>query len=194
MPDQPTIKVIPANYAAALNWAKNRCDLDADAIRRQFPQLQSWIDGTVEPKMNELRNFSDACDFPFGFLVMKEPFVEKETFGKKLHDARKKLGLSIDEVVAACNRKVDHICDAAYIRNLERDRVDVEDSPTIRLLANILAFDYELWLLEEGVIPDSLRNILCDRPALMLRLIRGAANIEDQKLEHFCQFMEAVTQ
>jgi Zn-dependent peptidase ImmA (M78 family) len=57
-------------------WARKRARLNAKALARRFPHLETWENGSVNPTLKQLEDFSKATFTPIGFLFLQKPPVE----------------------------------------------------------------------------------------------------------------------
>ena len=58
---------------ALLRWACKRSRVDADDLRRRFPKLADWEQGTGQPTLKQLEAFAKATRTPIGYLFLDEP-------------------------------------------------------------------------------------------------------------------------
>jgi Zn-dependent peptidase ImmA (M78 family) len=55
-----------------LYWAIERSG-KPDYIEKKFPKLSSWLEGKVQPTLNQLEDFAKATSTPLGFLFLTNP-------------------------------------------------------------------------------------------------------------------------
>jgi len=59
-----------------LNWALDRAGLHADALFKQFPKINDWLQGEVRPTMKQLEKFARKTHTAIGYFFLPEPPVE----------------------------------------------------------------------------------------------------------------------
>ncbi len=59
-----------------LNWALHRAGLHADALFKQFPKINDWLQGEVQPTMKQLEKFARKTHTAIGYFFLPEPPVE----------------------------------------------------------------------------------------------------------------------
>src|SRR4030042_7195464 len=59
-----------------LRWARERADLDLDALVPRFPKLPAWESGEGSPPFKQPGAFAKATRVPFGYLFLPEPLEE----------------------------------------------------------------------------------------------------------------------
>ncbi len=59
-----------------LRWARERADLELDALARRFPRLPDWERGDIQPTLKQLEDFARTTHAPVGYLFLEEPPVE----------------------------------------------------------------------------------------------------------------------
>lgn len=60
-----------------LTWAINRAGHDVSDFAIAYPKVQGWLDGTAQPTVKQLEDFSKKVYLPFGYLFLPEPPAEK---------------------------------------------------------------------------------------------------------------------
>ena len=60
-----------------LPWAIARAGFDLPEFTTKVPDIQGWIDGTKNPTVKQLEDFSRKVHLPFGYLFLPEPPNEK---------------------------------------------------------------------------------------------------------------------
>ncbi len=60
-----------------LTWAITRAGFDISDFIETYPNAQSWIEGTKQPTVKQLEDFSKKVHLPFGFLFLSEPPKEE---------------------------------------------------------------------------------------------------------------------
>ena len=50
-----------------LRWALRQSGLDVKTLRQKFKRIDSWLDGTGEPSLAQLRDFAKRTRTPLGF-------------------------------------------------------------------------------------------------------------------------------
>lgn len=63
--------------ANMLTWAIARAGYDVSEFTQANPRIQDWIDGTKQPTVKQLEDFSKKVYLPFGFLFLPEPPTEE---------------------------------------------------------------------------------------------------------------------
>ena len=56
-----------------LRWALRRSGLDVETLRPKFKRIDSWLDGTGDPSLTQLRDFAKRTRTPLGLLMLPEP-------------------------------------------------------------------------------------------------------------------------
>lgn len=59
-----------------LRWARERADLEIDALAKRFPRLPDWERGNVHPTLKQLEDFAHTTRAPVGYLFLDETPVE----------------------------------------------------------------------------------------------------------------------
>ncbi len=59
-----------------LNWALVRAGLHADGLFKQFPKINDWLQGEVQPTMKQLEDFARKTHTAIGYFFLPEPPVE----------------------------------------------------------------------------------------------------------------------
>jgi len=59
-----------------LRWARDRARLDVLALSAQFPKLEVWESGDVQPTLKQLEDYARATHAPIGYFFLPEPPVE----------------------------------------------------------------------------------------------------------------------
>lgn len=63
-----------------LRWALRRVSPSEEIpekLRKKFPKLPEWLDGTSQPTLRQLEDFSRATFTPFGYFFLSEPPEER---------------------------------------------------------------------------------------------------------------------
>jgi len=63
--------------ANMLTWAIARAGYDVSEYAIANPRIQDWLDGTKQPTVKQLEDFSKKVYLPFGFLFLPEPPTEE---------------------------------------------------------------------------------------------------------------------
>lgn len=63
--------------ANMLTWAITRAGHDVSDFTIANPRIQNWLDGTKQPTVKQLEDFSKKVYLPFGFLLLPEPPTEE---------------------------------------------------------------------------------------------------------------------
>ncbi|RLD54328.1 MAG: hypothetical protein DRI97_11720 [Bacteroidetes bacterium] len=63
--------------ANMLIWAITRAGHDISDFTIANPRIQNWLDGTKQPTVKQLEDFSKKVYLPFGFLLLPEPPTEE---------------------------------------------------------------------------------------------------------------------
>ncbi len=63
--------------ANMLTWAIARAGNDVSEYTIANPRIQDWLDGTKQPTVKQLEDFSKKVYLPFGFLFLPEPPTEE---------------------------------------------------------------------------------------------------------------------
>lgn len=56
-----------------LQWARERADLEIDALLLRFPRLEEWENEKAQPTLRQLERFANATMAPIGFFFLKSP-------------------------------------------------------------------------------------------------------------------------
>ena len=59
--------------ASILTWAISRAGYDVTGFATAYPNVQHWLDGTKQPTVKQLEDFSKKVHLPFGYLFLPEP-------------------------------------------------------------------------------------------------------------------------
>lgn len=60
-----------------LAWASERSGRGFAELGERFPKLEAWARGDAQPTLRQLESFARATDTPVGFLLLREPPVER---------------------------------------------------------------------------------------------------------------------
>lgn len=60
-----------------LTWAITRAGYDVSDFTITYPKVQSWLDGTKQPTVKQLEDFSKKVYLPFGYLFLPQPPIEE---------------------------------------------------------------------------------------------------------------------
>ncbi len=63
--------------ANMLTWAITRAGFDVSIFTEAHPKVHNWIEGTEQPTVKQLEDFSKKVFLPFGFLFLPEPPEEE---------------------------------------------------------------------------------------------------------------------
>lgn len=58
---------------AMLRWARDRAQLDFDALAHKFPKLADWENEKARPTLKQLEDYARATHTPIGYLFLSEP-------------------------------------------------------------------------------------------------------------------------
>lgn len=56
-----------------LRWAISRAGFTVEEMTEKVPQLTAWLDGTKQPTVKQLEDFSKKTYLPFGYFFLPEP-------------------------------------------------------------------------------------------------------------------------
>ena len=62
---------------SVLYWAVSRSGRDLDSLEEKFPRIQEWASGASQPTLRQLESLARATFTPLGYLLLKEPPVDK---------------------------------------------------------------------------------------------------------------------
>lgn len=60
-----------------LSWAITRAGYDLNNYAMENPKVQNWLEGTKQPTVKQLEDFSKKVHLPFGYLFLPEPPKEE---------------------------------------------------------------------------------------------------------------------
>ncbi len=60
-----------------LRWAIRRAGYTVEEMTEKVPQLAAWLDGTKQPTVKQLEDFSKKTYLPFGYFFLPEPPKEE---------------------------------------------------------------------------------------------------------------------
>ena len=60
-----------------LRWAISRAGFTVEEMTEKVPQLVAWLDGTKQPTVKQLEDFSKKTYLPFGYFFLPEPPKEE---------------------------------------------------------------------------------------------------------------------
>lgn len=60
-----------------LRWAVSRAGFTIEEMTDKVPQLAAWLDGTKQPTVKQLEDFSRKTHLPFGYFFLPEPPKEE---------------------------------------------------------------------------------------------------------------------
>ncbi len=60
-----------------LHWAIRRAGYTVEEMTEKVPQLAAWLDGTKQPTVKQLEDFSKKTYLPFGYFFLPEPPKEE---------------------------------------------------------------------------------------------------------------------
>jgi Zn-dependent peptidase ImmA (M78 family) len=60
-----------------IQWASNRSGLSLTALKKYFPKIQAWFDGTGQPTFKQIEKLAKRTNTPFGYFFLTEPPVEQ---------------------------------------------------------------------------------------------------------------------
>ena len=69
MPKKATISI----KKSVLEWALKRSGCSAGNLRGKFRKIDSWLDGSAQPTLKQLEDFSRTTLIPFGYLLLNNP-------------------------------------------------------------------------------------------------------------------------
>ncbi len=56
-----------------IRWARERAGLEWNDLQNRFPKLMEWESASIQPTINQLRDFAKVTRVPYGFLFLSEP-------------------------------------------------------------------------------------------------------------------------
>lgn len=56
-----------------LSWALNRSGKSREELKKDFPKIQQWFEGSEQPTIKQLESFANKTSTPFGFFFLDEP-------------------------------------------------------------------------------------------------------------------------
>jgi len=59
-----------------LTWARERSGLSRTTLIHRFPKLAAWEEGTLQPTLKQLEQFSHSVHVPIGYLFLPQPIEE----------------------------------------------------------------------------------------------------------------------
>lgn len=59
--------------AQILKWAIERKGLTEQSLKKKFPKISEWLNGSDSPTMRQLEDFSKATSTPFGYFFLQSP-------------------------------------------------------------------------------------------------------------------------
>lgn len=104
-----------------LEWAIERSHQSLDDLHGDFPHLDSWLSGFVDPPIAQLERFANVTRTPLGYLFLPEPPIEHFP----LADFRRRQGTASDvstdlrDQVYICQQKQDWYINYALEEGLE---------------------------------------------------------------------------
>jgi HTH-type transcriptional regulator, competence development regulator len=108
-------------------------------------------------------------------MTTEGPSVE-ETFGQRIKNKRRALGLTQRQVAAELE------IDFTYLSKLENDRGEPPGEKTVRRLAVVLHEDAEELLALAGKVPESLRD-RAQQDVAFARLLRRLPDVRNEDLQ-----------
>lgn len=56
-----------------IKWAIERAGYELDDFSVKFPKIEEWLNGTTNPTIKQLENFTHKVHVPFGYMFLSEP-------------------------------------------------------------------------------------------------------------------------
>jgi len=56
-----------------LRWARERAGLDLSHLKKDFPHIEAWERGEMQPTLKQLEKFAQKTHAPFGVLFLEAP-------------------------------------------------------------------------------------------------------------------------
>ena len=148
-----------------LFWALDRCKLRPENLQKEFPKIQQWLTGEIQPTLRQLEKFAKATLTPLGFLFLKKPPEETLPipFFRTLKDkSLDKPSPELLKTIQIMQRRQDWMSD--YLINQGEDplpfiksvKVDDEDTEIARRMRLILGLQEE-WANSFSTWTDALR-------------------------------------
>ena len=105
-----------------LNRALNRAGLKVERLSKDFPKIQQWLLGEVQPTVKQLRSFAKKTHVAVGYFFSPEPSAKP----LPIHDFRKMLdaclhqpSLDLLDIIYLCQQRQEWYRDHILLRHAE---------------------------------------------------------------------------
>ncbi len=99
--------------ANMLTWAISRAGYELNDFIAKLPKVQEWIDGTKNPTVKQLEDFSKNVHLPFGYLFLSNPPVEKLpfTFYRTGNTSTTQVSINVYDTILLIQQRQDWLSD-----------------------------------------------------------------------------------
>ncbi|GAA4336795.1 ImmA/IrrE family metallo-endopeptidase [Flaviaesturariibacter amylovorans] len=99
--------------ANMMTWAVDRAGFDLQEFIGKYPKLEHWLNGTKQPTLKQLEEFSKKVYLPFGYLLLPEPPKEAlpMPFFRTNRKATQKVSINVYDTVLMIQQRQEWLSD-----------------------------------------------------------------------------------
>ncbi len=107
-----------------LRWAIVRAGYTVEGMTEKVPQLPAWLDGTKQPTVKQLEDFSKKTYLPFGYFFMSNPPQEVVPipFFRTNGNIQEQVSINVYDTILLLQQRQDWLRD--YLKENEFDELE----------------------------------------------------------------------
>jgi Zn-dependent peptidase ImmA (M78 family) len=107
-----------------LRWAIGRAGYTVEEMTEKVPQLTAWLDGTKQPTVKQLEDFSKKTYLPFGYFFLPEPPREELPipFFRTNNSVQKQVSINVYDTILLLQQRQDWLRD--YLKENEFEELE----------------------------------------------------------------------